>query len=868
MHRLVLTCFAATAVLLAPCAPANAWQAAPSTQATRPVELTTLIDQAKAAMMANPADALTLIAAAETLLDAGVGDRDAGSDTDLATIWWLESEALTRLGRPIDAKPVALRALAQLGAEPERTKLYADIMVSLGRINKSTSEYGLAFENFQHAYEVYRAIGDRRSESIVLQSIGSIYTDAHQYQRAVEYYDDATDRYTGDPALELAANNNLGNAYRELGQYNEALEHFERARVLAAEMGSGTLQARILNNIATLHIAFGEFEAAAQAIDTAFATIDDPVHSEWARFLWGARARIAYGRGQYRLAQSDIGHTFDGVSLDETTQSFAEYHAAAADIYQALTLWDLAVPHLRAFKRLDDEGRDVAASANTTLLAAQFDFAEQELQIEQLRTDGLERNFELANARARQRMIGLSGLLALSFFGLFLIYIRHRSSREQQRVLEKALYVDLDTGLPSRAAAERAIGDLSERERRPVTLIALGIERHKHLENALGFVKASQLKTVMAERIAEEVNVELVTLLAPDILGVLLPVPDADAALPAAEQMRRCFNTPVTLDGVEIDVAVTAGLYAGTSAETCVKNAVIALDQARESCCATAIFDAIRFGDPEQNLTLMSRMLAATRNGEMVMQYQPKLHLPTGSYLAAEALCRWTDGEHGTMSPDTFIPLAEETGHIRDFTKWALEQVVRDQHALRAAGHDITLAVNISGSLISDTDFAELALRIALQAPGRISFEVTETAAMQNAERALANLEKWAAAGIKLAIDDYGTGLSSLAYLKTLPSHELKLDRAFVTHMASSQRDRMLVKSTSDLAHGLGLEMTAEGVETLEALALLKLIGCDWAQGYVLSKAVPLAELSEFLTANPEMKNLPNMPTRAEGLAR
>ena len=264
----------------------------------------------------------------------------------------------------------------------------------------------------------------------------------------------------------------------------------------------------------------------------------------------------------------------------------------------------------------------------------------------------------------------------------------------------------------------------------------------------------------------------------------------------------------------------------------------------------------------------MSRMLAATRNGEMVMQYQPKLHLPTGSYLAAEALCRWTDGEHGTMSPDTFIPLAEETGHIRDFTKWALEQVVRDQHALRAAGHDITLAVNISGSLISDTDFAELALRIALQAPGRISFEVTETAAMQNAERALANLEKWAAAGIKLAIDDYGTGLSSLAYLKTLPSHELKLDRAFVTHMASSQRDRMLVKSTSDLAHGLGLEMTAEGVETLEALALLKLIGCDWAQGYVLSKAVPLAELSEFLTANPEMKNLPNMPTRAEGLAR
>lgn len=866
MRRLVLTCFAATVAWLAPSAPASAWQSAVREQATLASPITALIDQAKGAMMANPAEALTHIAAAEALLNTNVNGGEV--DTELATVWWLESEALARLGRPLEAKPVALRALAQLGAEPERTKLYADILVSLGRVNKVTGEYGLSFENFQHAYRIYQEIGDRRSESIVLQSIGSIYTDAHQYQRAVEYYDNASNRYHGDRALELSANNNLGNAYRQLGQYNEALEHFERARVLAAEMESGSLQARILNNIAALHIAFGEFDAAAQAIDMAFAEIDDPVHSEWARFLWGARARIAYGRGDYRAAAADIGRTFDGISLDATTQSFVDYHAAAADIYQALTLWDLAVPHLRAFKRLDDEGRDVAASANTSLLAAQFDFAEQELQIEQLRTNSLEQNLELTNARARQRMIGLSSLLALSFLGLFLIYIRHRTSREQQRVLEKALYVDLDTGLPSRAATERAIGERTERECRPVTLVALGIERHKHLENALGFVKSSQLKTVMAERITAQVEVDLVTSLAPDILGVLLAISDADAALPVAEQMRQCFNTPVMLDGIEIDVAVTAGLYAGTTAETCVKNAVIALDQARESCSATAVFDAVRFGDPEQNLTLMSRMLAATRNGDMVMHYQPKLHLPSGCYLAAEALCRWSDSEHGAMPPDAFIPLAEETGHIREFTKWSLEQVVRDQHALRAAGHDIMLAVNISGSLISDTEFAELALRIALQAPGRISFEVTETAAMQNAERALANLEKWAAADIKLAIDDYGTGLSSLAYLKTLPSHELKLDRAFVTHMASSQRDRMLVKSTSDLAHGLGLEMTAEGVETPEALALLKLIGCDWAQGFALSKAVPLAELSEFLIANPEMKNLPSVPKRTKRSAR
>jgi EAL domain-containing protein (putative c-di-GMP-specific phosphodiesterase class I)/GGDEF domain-containing protein len=813
------------------------------------------ISAARASMMANPDISLTHIAAAEALLNADPQRRD--TETEFATVWWLQSEALTRLSRPLDAKPVALRALESLGEAPEPTKLYADILVSLGRINKLCGEYGLALENFHRAYEVYRDIGDTRSESIALQSMGSIYSDAHQYERAVHYFNDAAERHPGDASLDLAVNNNLGNAYRELGQYDNALEHFQQAQTLAAAMDSSILQARILNNIASLHVVFGDFTAADLAIDEAFSLIDEPTQSEWTRFLWGARAEIAYGRGDYRIARDNIARTFDGVSLETTTQSFAEFHEVAANIYQALTEWDQAVPHLRAFKRLDDEGREIAVSANSALLGAEFDFAEQELRIEQLRTEGLEQALQLTNARARQRLIGVSALLVLSLFILLLIQMRHRASKDRQRVLEKALYEDVDTGLPSRAAAKRAIVKLARKLEQPVTLIALQIERYKRLENALGFSRSAQLKTAVVERVATSIEAEFVALLAPDIIGIVLPLADADAALLQAERIRHCFATPVALDGVEIDVAVTAGLYTGQDGEACVKNAMIALDQAKDANRTTATFDAARFMDSEENLTLMSRMLAATRNGDMSMQYQPKLHLASGSYLAAEALCRWNDGEHGMRSPDIFIPLAEETGRIRDFTHWSLEQVVRDQQVLMAAGHDISLAVNISGALISDPEFAELALRIALQAPGRISFEITETAAMQNPERAMANLEKWAAAGIKLAIDDYGSGLSSLAYLKTLPSHELKLDRAFITNMASSQRDRMLVKSTSDLAHGLGLEMTAEGVETFESLALLKLIGCDWAQGYALSKAITVDALIEFLDANAQTAGLP-----------
>tara|TARA_R110000744_G_scaffold376026_2_gene490011 strand:+ start:29171 stop:31777 length:2607 start_codon:yes stop_codon:yes gene_type:complete len=821
---------------------------------------------ARANMMADPNAALAHITAAEALLADGSGRT--GIDTEFATVWWLKSEALTRLGRPVEARPVAQQALDILGAEPEPTKLFADILVSLGRIDKVTSEYGAAFDNFQRAYEVFRAIGDTRSESIVLQSIGSIYNDAHQYRRAESYYVDAMRRHPGDPSLDLAANNNLGNAYRELGQYQEALEHFQRARELAAEMGSTALQARILNNMASLQVAFGELDAAANTVDEAFSISGDSARDEWTRFLWGTHARISYERGDLQDARREIARTFDGVSLAETTQSYTEFHATAADIYQALTLWSEAIPHLRAFKRLDDDAREVAASANTSLLAAQFDFAEQNMRIEQLRLVGSEQDLQLANAHARQRLIAVSALLVLAVVVLLLIYVRQRASRDRQLVLEKALYEDIETGLPSRTAVERSIVQLARTAGHPVTLVALGIERFKHLKNALGFARISMLKAAMAERIRANLGCEIVATLSPDTLGVIIAVADANAVLPAAERIRMCFNSPVTLDGVDIDVAVTAGLYAGTGGEDCVKNAIIAVDQARETSSWAAVFDAVRFGDPDQNLTLMSRMITATRNGDMAMQYQPKLHLASGSYRAAEALCRWTDPEEGVVFPDSFIPLAEETGHIREFTLWSIEQVVRDQETLRTAGHDISLAVNISGSLISDPDFAELALRTATRGPGRISFEVTETAAMQNPERALENLEKWAAAGIKLAIDDYGSGLSSLAYLKTLPSHELKLDRAFVTHMASSQRDRMLVKSTSDLAHGLGLEMTAEGVETLESLALLKLMGCDWAQGYALAKAMPLPALIEFLEANAQVIVSADLTPDAKGQAR
>jgi EAL domain-containing protein (putative c-di-GMP-specific phosphodiesterase class I) len=199
------------------------------------------------------------------------------------------------------------------------------------------------------------------------------------------------------------------------------------------------------------------------------------------------------------------------------------------------------------------------------------------------------------------------------------------------------------------------------------------------------------------------------------------------------------------------------------------------------------------------------------------------------------------------ISPDLFVPMAEETGHIQALTEWVLARAVGDQKRLAAAGRKLALSINISARLLSDGDFARRAVELVKQAAHHICFEITETAVIDNPTSALENVELFAKNGIRIAIDDYGAGLSSLAYLKQLPAHELKIDKLFVQNVTNSERDALLVRSTIDLAHGLGLEVTAEGVETPAAFALLAGMRCDLAQGYLVSRPCTLEELVAIL---------------------
>lgn len=243
---------------------------------------------------------------------------------------------------------------------------------------------------------------------------------------------------------------------------------------------------------------------------------------------------------------------------------------------------------------------------------------------------------------------------------------------------------------------------------------------------------------------------------------------------------------------------------------------------------------------------LMDDLRKAIRSDGLHLVYQPKLCARGRGVLGAEALIRWKHPIKGVIPPTDFIAAAERNGVIRSLTDWVIDRVLRDSLVVEQAGLDCPLHINISAPLVGEPDFIEQALARLGSSTKRIGFEITETAMMVDPEGALANLRRLAAAGVALSVDDYGAGFSSLAYLQQLPVHEIKIDRMFVSRLTSGSRDPLLVRSTIDLAHALEMKVTAEGVDSAAALALLQVMGCDMLQGFLLSPPLPVGELITY----------------------
>ena len=311
--------------------------------------------------------------------------------------------------------------------------------------------------------------------------------------------------------------------------------------------------------------------------------------------------------------------------------------------------------------------------------------------------------------------------------------------------------------------------------------------------------------------------------------------------------MLATLQQPLRIDEQMVDCSAGLGIVLapehGTEPEALLGQVEVAMYEAKRRLAGVLVYQPSMDSRSSVSLSLLSELRRAVLGNELRLFLQPKVGLKSGRVLGAEALVRWVDPARGMVPPMQFIPFAEQTGFIREITRWMLATGVREMARWAERGQPLKLSINLSTRDLLDVDLVERVdslLRLHDVPAGRLCLEITESAIMDDPTRALQTLQRLSELGVQLSIDDFGTGYSSLAYLKRLPVDELKIDRSFVMGMERDLDDARIVRSTIGLAHTLGLTVVAEGVENPKLMAMLEHLGCDEAQGYGIARPMPI----------------------------
>ena len=434
--------------------------------------------------------------------------------------------------------------------------------------------------------------------------------------------------------------------------------------------------------------------------------------------------------------------------------------------------------------------------------------------------------------------------------------LRRRATEYRHQALHDPL-----TGLPNRTLfrerVTQALRDV-ERDGSQIAVMLIDLDGFKEVNDTLGHTSGDRLLGLVASRLTGAIRAgDTVARLGGDEFAVLLPrVPNEDAATVIADALRSTLQKPSTVGDLSIhtdaSIGIAMGPQHGKDTDTLIQHADVAMYLAKEARAGTAVYETERDHYSPERLTMIGELRDAIALDQFALYYQPQIEPETGRVDGVEALIRWHHPERGLVSPDAFVPIAERTGLIRPLTLWVLEAAIRQCAAWRRSGLDLRVAVNLSASSLVDADTPdaiERFLRLWALPPGYLQLEITETTAMADPARTFAVLARLDALGVDLSVDDFGTGYSSLAYLRRLPVRELKIDRSFVSNMATDPNDKAIVLATIDLGHNLGLRVVAEGVEDEDTLRELTCRGCDLVQGYLFSKPLPPAELECWLAA-------------------
>ena len=449
----------------------------------------------------------------------------------------------------------------------------------------------------------------------------------------------------------------------------------------------------------------------------------------------------------------------------------------------------------------------------------------------------------------RSVSLALGGGLALLWLALLAVSVsltrRLRGQARQNRFLAAH---DALTHLPNRSRftelAVTAVGDADPQH--PVAIAVIDLDRFKEINDTLGHSNGDRLLVALATRLRAELRPgDVLARLGGDEFGVILTGCDtADDAVAELARLRRILGSPVEIDALPLAVEASVGVAVapedGVRVEVLLQCADLAMYAAKRQHLGVARYRPEHDGFDSSALLLVAELAAAIEAEQLVLHYQPKGDLRAATVTGFEALVRWQHPTRGLLQPDSFLPLAEQTELIDSLTAWVLRSAASTLHELDPTG-TLSVAVNISARSLSRPTFADEVLAVLTDTgtdPARIVAEITETALVSDPPAATRTLRRLHEAGIRIAIDDFGAGQTSLSYLATLPISELKIDKAFVMPMASDPRNAAIVRAILDLAHNLGFTVTAEGVESAAVLDELTRLDCDTVQGFLLARPV------------------------------
>lgn len=444
------------------------------------------------------------------------------------------------------------------------------------------------------------------------------------------------------------------------------------------------------------------------------------------------------------------------------------------------------------------------------------------------------------------------GLAALWVVLVFIVWWVARRTRQQSRHSEFLALHDSLTGLPGRGLyRDRVVAALAAAGRlgNDVAVAVLDLDRFKDVNESLGHKNGDAFLRIVAQRLKETLRPgDTVARLGGDEFGLVLPGTVSESVEDILGRVLVALGAEAELGGVAISAEASIG-YAmwpndADEPDDLLRRADLALDAAKIARGAIVRYHPVGSEFDPQRLGLISELRRAIGGGELELHYQPKIDVPTGRVTAFEALVRWNHPVRGLLPPVDFIPIAESTGLIGPLTQWVVDAALAQLSAWSESRPELSMAVNISARNLRDDlpGFILNCLATHRINSSRLVLEITETSIAADPIRATVLLEELSAAGVKVSLDDFGQGYTSLGSLGHLPVSELKIDRGFVFAMQTSHEDRAIVASVIELGHQLGLTVVAEGVETEEVSAVLRAMGCDTMQGYLFSPAVPASQ--------------------------